>query len=912
MTSWHTQNITSVKESLDADLEKGLSQQTAERRQNEYGLNELIETGGKGPWRILLSQFAETMVIVLIVAAVVSYFVGDLKDALVILLIVILNAILGFTQEYRAEQAMAALKRMAAPIVKVRRDGQIKEIESRELVPGDVVLLETGDAIPADGRVIESVNLRVEEASLTGESHAVDKHIDELEGDDLPLGDRGNMVFSGTAVTYGRGQALIVETGMSTQLGQIAELIQSVGDEQTPLQRRMGELGKWLAIIAGVIVAVVFGLGLLRGEDPAEMFLTAIAMAVAAIPEGLPAVVTIALALGAQRMLRRRALIRKLPAVETLGSVTTICSDKTGTLTENRMTVTILDVMGETDTIEALLKEDIPVVNAELHAGNKSEIRSLGLLIKSAALVNDATLSQVDESPGDFRAIGDPTEGAIVVAAAQLGLWKQELDDRWPRVAEAPFTSERKRMTTIHQTNVGVEESDAPWRTSPYVAFTKGAPDGLLEISSQVWAGDNPVDLDDDMRQRILQANEKFAKDGQRVLGVAFRPLEDNIEKVDSEKLEQDLIFIGLLAMLDPPRQEVERAVATAKRAGIRPVMITGDHPLTAQRIAYDLGIASDGNDRVITGQELSAMNTQELENLVEEIPVFARVSPEHKLRIVEALQNKGHIVAMTGDGVNDAPALRKSDIGVAMGITGTDVSKEAADMVITDDNFATIVAAIEEGRTIYDNVRKFIKYTLTSNAGEILVMLFAPFIGLPLPLTALQILWINLVTDGLPGLALAVEAPEKNTMTRKPYSPGESIMGRGLGSAVLWVGLLMGAVSLGMGLWAFSIGLPDWRTMIFNTLTLSQMGNAMAIRSERESLFSQGIFSNKAMIGAVSLTFLLQLAVIYWGPLQSIFGTNPLTGFEFIVSLLASVVVFIGVEIEKWFRRRRDQQASA
>ncbi|HIE39042.1 MAG TPA: cation-translocating P-type ATPase, partial [Anaerolineae bacterium] len=785
-----------------------------------------------------------------------------------------------------------------------RRDGQVRQISARELVPGDVVLLEAGGLVPADGRLVECVNLRTQEAALTGESEPVEKHSDPFTKPDLPLGDRRNMVYMGTVVTYGRGLAVVTETGMRTELGHIADIIQTVEREPTPLQRRLEQLGRGLALAALAIVAVVFALGLLRGEDARLMFLTGISMAVAAVPEGLPAVVTIALALGAQRMLRRRALIRKLPAVETLGSVTVICSDKTGTLTENRMTVTVLDVMGETQRVETLLRQGVPVLDADLVAGERPPVRSLGLLVRAATLWNDATLVEADETGGEYQAIGDPTEGSLVVAAAQLGFLKSRLEQRWPRVAEVPFTSERKRMTTIHQSDISPQQSDAPWQDAPFVAFCKGAVDGMLEITTQVWSGDRAVPLTDELRRRILAANDRLAQDGQRVLGVAFRPLSELPATADEAEVEREMTFVGLVGMIDPPRPEVKEAVQTCKTAGIRPVMITGDHPLTAQHIARELGIAADG--RALTGQELARMSAEEMEEIVEEVEVYARVSPEHKLKIVQALQERGHIVAMTGDGVNDAPALKKADIGVAMGITGTDVSKETADMVLLDDNFATIVSAVEEGRTIYDNIRKFIKYTISSNVGEIWVMLLAPFLGMPLPLLPLQILWVNLVTDGLPGLALTVEPAERGTMRRPPHHPQESIFGRGIGRHILWGGLLMGLVSLGMGFWAWRAGRSDWQTMLFTTLTLSQMGNALAVRSSRDSLFQIGLLSNKALLGAVLLTFGLHMAVVYIPFLQDLFKTVALPPGDLLISLALSTVVFWGVELEKWLLRHR------
>ncbi len=906
MYDWYRITKDDILLKLKTNSEQGLSQIAAKRRLTEYGPNELIDRGMKSPWLIFWEQLTAVMVVILIVAAVISALIGDYKDAIAIMTIVVLNAILGFSQEYRAEKAMAALKKMAVPTVKVRRDGRVQEISARELVPGDIVLLEAGDMVPADARLLESINLRVQEAALTGESEPVEKTAAPLSGENLTLGDRINMVYMGTVVTYGRGEAVIVATGMQTELGNIAEMIQTVEREPTPLQRRLEQLGRGLAIASVGIVAVVFVLGLLRGEELRLMLLTAISMAVAAIPEGLPAVVTIALALGAQRMLKRQSLIRKLPAVETLGSVNIICSDKTGTLTENRMSVTTLDVLGETQTVDALLRHGVPVLDAELSSSERTPVRSLGLLIKSAALCNDALLERTQDNGDYYQALGDPTEGALIIAAAQLGMMKPNLENRWPRVAEIPFTSERKRMTTVHRANVLPDQTEAPWRELPFVAFGKGSVDGLLEISDTVWSGDQAVPLTDELRQRILAANDALAQDGQRVLGVVFRPLSTLPEKVEEAEIEQQATFVGLIGMIDPPRPEVKEAVQTCKAAGIRPIMITGDHPLTALNIARELGIIMH-DEHAVTGHELENLSEDELDALVDKVSVYARVAPEHKLKIVQALQNKGHIVAMTGDGVNDAPALKKADIGVAMGITGTDVSKEAADMVLLDDNFATIVAAVKEGRTIYDNIRKFIKYTMTSNSGEIWVMLLAPFLGMPLPLLPLQILWVNLVTDGLPGLALGVEPAERGTMRRAPYHPNENIFGRGMGWHILWVGLLMGLVSLGMGFWAWSTGQHDWQTMVFTTLTLSQMGHALSIRSGRDSFFRTGLLSNKALIGAVLLTFVLQLAVVYVPFMQGLFKTMALSPVNLAISLVLSTVVFWGVELEKWFLRQRE-----
>ncbi len=909
-TTWHTVETDAVITRLKADERAGITESDAQERLTRYGANELTEKKLKSPWSILWEQITNPLVMLLIFAAVISAFLGKADSMIAISAIVVLNAILGVVQEYRAEQAMAALKKMSAPLVRVRRAGRVYDLEARNLVPGDLVLLEAGSIIPADARVVESANLRVAEAALTGESQPVEKAPGVIQDSKVPLGDRSNMLYMGTSVTYGRGTALIVETGMNTELGRIAELIQSVESEKTPLQRRMDELGVVLIRAALVVMGVAVVVGLMAGDSLQEVLLNAVAIAVAVVPEGLPAVVTIALALGAQRMLRRNALIRKLPAVETLGSVTTICSDKTGTLTENKMTVTIVDVAGVRSKID-----EVAGLTGTINVSGVAT--SHAILLAGDALCNDASLEQVQ--PGEWKTVGDPTEGALLVAAANFGLVKPHVDRVFPRVGEVPFDSDRKRMTTIHtlEANVTLNDSESYLarllniETLDYIAFTKGAVDMMLDASTNVWFEGKVVPLTAEWRRRIEEAQNDLAQNGLRVLGMGFRHMTELPAVINSESIENDLTFVGMVGIIDPPRKEVRDAVQVAKEAGIRPVMITGDHPLTAFAIARELGIAKEG-DRVLTGHDLGKMSQSELENEVENVAVYARVSPEHKLNIVQALQTKGHITAMTGDGVNDAPALKKSDIGVAMGITGTAVSKEASDMVIVDDNFATIVSAVEEGRTIYDNVRRFIKYLLASNTGELIVLLTTQLIaGMTLPLTTLQILWMNLITDGIPALALGVERAEKGGMKRPPYAPNESLFGRGLGRHIVIVGALLGISGVALGYWAFSNniaaanGAPAWNTMVFMFLTIAQMGHALALRSHRESIFKIGISGNRLLIGAVITTIVLQLISIYTPFFNTLFNTNPLTLEQLLICLVLSTVVFWGVELEKLLMRR-------
>lgn len=901
---WYTQTPEQVIAKLNVDIAKGLSTSEVEKRQEQYGLNQIVERGTKSILVLLYEQIVEPLVLVLLAAAGISALLGKAEEFVAIMAIVILNALLGVFQERRAEEAIAALKKMSQPMIRVQRDGESQSVSANELVPGDILELEAGNIIPADARVLEAHNLRVQEASLTGESYPVDKTERTLYDPKLPLGDHINMLYMGTAVAYGRSQAIVVETGMKTQLGRIADMIQSVTGEKSPLQKRMSELGKVLFAVAFAVMALSFVVGILVGQEISLVLLDSVAIAVAVVPEGLPAVVTISLALGAQRMLQRRTLIRKLPAVETLGSVTIIASDKTGTLTENRMTVRVMDVVGETVETPATIQrvsehEPLP------------ENPSLVLLLLGTALANDSYL-QIESGKSDATptVIGDPTEGAMIVAANHYGLNRDEIREQFPRIAEVPFSSERKRMTTIHDVKSGKLKVLDKYEKQ-YVAFTKGAPDGLLNICKFVFMDNEIKPMSEEWLKRIEVSNNKLASQGLRVLGLAFKPLNHHDEISDPESVEQDLVFVGLVGMIDPPRPEVREAVATAKIAGIRPVMITGDHPMTALAIAQDIGIA-DENSLVVAGRELAEMSDEQLKLSVDKVAVYARVSPEHKLRIVQALRSNGHIVAMTGDGVNDAPALKQADIGVAMGITGTDVSKEASDMVVTDDNFATIVYAVEEGRAIYENVRRFIKYLLASNTGELFVLLITQLIaGMGIPLTTLQILWMNLTTDGIPALALGVEVGERNAMKRAPYAPNESILGRGLGRHILLIGGTLGLTALGLAVWAFNAdlkaanGAPAWNTMVFVLLTLAQMGHAFGLRSHTESVFTMNPLGNKVLLGALLGTSCLQLLAVYLPFFNNIFGTNPLTLSQLAICLVLATDVFIVVELEKFLVRR-------
>lgn len=881
-TPWHTMEVEQALKELKTGLEGGLSPEEAKSRLERYGPNQLPEKKKKTPFLLFLDQFKDFMIIILIAAAVISGIIGEPADTVAIIVIVILNAIIGFVQEYRAEKAMAALKKMAAPTATVIRGGVPLSIPAAQLVPGDLVTFEAGKVVPADIRLTEAAGLRAEEAALTGESAPVEKHTAGLPDKTLPIGDRKNMVYKGTIIACGRGAGVVVATGQETELGRIAAMLQEEADVKTPLQKRLANFGQKLAIGVLVICAVVFGLGLLRGEPPVLMFLTAVSLAVAAIPEALPAVVTISLALGAKKMVAQNALIRKLPAVETLGSVTYICSDKTGTLTYNKMTVEEIFVGGEL------------IRRSELKAGRLKEAGSLTGSPPPAIFFHAAALNNDVQPCAEGAPIGDPTEIALYSVAKDNGFDKTELEKKLPRVAEIPFDADRKCMTSFHR----LPSSEG----GGFVSFTKGGVDVLIEKSANALTAEGlkPVDA-----KRLFRANERMAANGLRVLAIAMKRWDELPEAISPANAETGLTFLGLAGMADPPRPEAAEAVSLCKTAGIIPVMITGDHPITAKAIAKRLGILEDDAKAIITGRELGRLPEAEFAKRVEDIRVYARVAPEQKLKIVKALQDRGQFVAVTGDGVNDAPALRRAEIGIAMGVTGTDVAKEAAHMILLDDNFATIVKAVKAGRRIFDNIRKFIKYTMTSNSGEIWTILLAPFFGLPIPLLPIHILWINLVTDGLPGLALAAEPAEKGVMKKPPRHPRESIFAHGLAAHILWVGLLMGFVSIFTQAWAIKTGHSTWQTMVFTVLCLSQLGHVLAIRAEKESLFTQGLLSNKPLLGAILLTFFLQMATIYVPFLNQVFKTAPLTAGELALTLALSCVVFFAVEAEKLVKRK-------
>jgi len=929
----YTESVDSIVGVLGTDLERGLKKQESQRRQSIYGPNRLAEAPGTPFWRLVLDQLTEFLVLLLLASALVSMLVGEFIDAAAIMAIVVINAILGVLQNWRAERSLQALKRMAAPNAIVIRDGHQETITSDQLVPGDLVVLGAGNHVPADLRLVETHNLRIQEASLTGESTPVGKNASAVLDANIPLGDRTNSAFMGTLVTYGRGQGIVTATGMYTQFGLIAEMLSAVTTEETPLQRRLGELGKVLGTAALAVCGIIFLVGAVRDTEISlmfaqgiatylrvyqreliELFMTAISLAIAAVPEGLPAVVTIVLALGMQRMVRRQALLRRLPAVETLGTATAICSDKTGTLTQNEMTVT--QVWADEQLYHVTGRGYAP--EGQFHLGEETidpaSIQALWCLLEGALLCNDARLERVEGEDGEttetWRMVGDPTEGALVVLAGKAGLWRKELEKAQPRVAEVPFDSSLKRMTTIHRmpTAHAGDPGDAPYR-----AFVKGAPDVLLKLCSRIENHGGVVPLTDDLRKRILDANDQMASQALRVLAIACRPVHDaNSDAIDGT-YERDLIFAGLTGMIDPPRSEVREAVRTSRGAGIKTVMITGDHQDTAVAIAKELDLLNAGH-LTLTGQDLDRLSDEEFAKVVDNVDVYARVSPEHKVRIVDGLRDSGHVVAMTGDGVNDAPALKRADIGIAMGITGTDVAKETADMILMDDNYASIVSAIEEGRTIYSNIRKFVYYLLSCNVAEILIIFLAMLSGLPLPLRTIHLLWLNLVTDGLPALALGLEAGEPNIMNRPPRPPHEPVINREMTWNTAVQGVVITAATLGafvLALRAYPDSLATAQTVAFVTLVVSELWRAYTSRSEHYPLLRLGLFSNRAMVWATLSSFLLLLGVVYLPALQPIFVTVPLSASAWLVILPLTILPAIAAELTKWVVSRQGQSPS-
>lgn len=898
MTSPHVRTVADVFSFLRSSP-GGLSAAEAASRFDTHGPNELQETISRPAWKMLLAQFVEPMILILVAAAILAFILGDLTEGIAILAIVILFGVLGFIQEYRAEKAMAALKQMSCPVVRVHRDGSLREIPARELVPGDLVLLEAGNIVPADLRLVEGINLGVMEAALTGESEAVKKQTEVLSDEKLPLGDRTNLAWMGTLIVHGRGAGVVVETGMRTELGKIAGLIQGIDEGRTPLQRKLAQVGKHLSIAGFAAAATVFAMGRLRGNPFGEMLLTAVSLLVAVVPEGLPAVITATLALGGRRMLKRHALIRKLPAVETLGAVTVICTDKTGTLTENRMTVTRLHT----------LHRDIVLAGADRKStvlATEGEPELFPLLL-AAALCNDAHL--VFEESGRLpNMIGDPTETALLMAAERFGIATQSLGDELPRFAEFPFDSGRKRMATLHRGDVG----DYPLpkaMEAPVLVAVKGSADGLITRATHILDQGRAVPLTDEARRKFHADNERMANDGIRVLGIAFRRFEvPPPAHAKPHDIESDLVFCGLVGMMDPPREAVRAAIASSHAAGIRTIMITGDHPLTASAIARNLRLAPGGEEpRVMTGTELTALSDAELEQVAASISVYARVSPEDKLRIVTALQKRGHIVAMTGDGVNDSPALKRAEIGVAMGLTGTDVAKESSNMVLLDDNFATIVAAIEEGRTIYDNLVRFIKYSFGGNLGKVLVMMLAPLAGIgAMALRPLHLLWLNLLTDGLMGLGLGLEVAETDVMSRPPRRPDAAILDRPTIVHVGWMGVFIAFASLLLaGTWYRAFGPQgEWQTVLFSAIGFAQIGQAWGLRALTGKPFRFG--RNPALVGLTLLTLVLQLGVIYIRPLADAFQLRALSAAGLSATAALGVLTFVIVHSERRLRRKQ------
>ncbi len=935
-TAWHSLNIEDTARQLGVDVSSGLAAEEAERRLADGGPNELPEPPPPSLLKRILDQLKSFVVLLLIAASIISALLGDIVEAAAIMAIVVLNAILGVVQEGKAEQALASLRRMAAPEARVLRGRRRLTVAARELVPGDVVLLEAGNNVPADLRLIEAVNLLVEEAALTGESVPVHKNAAAVHAADTGIGDRSNSAYMGTLVAHGRGQGLVVATGMATEIGRIAEMIASTKEEQTPLQRKLDELGRMLGIACLLICALVFVLAAVRDTDLGlivrpggglgaylvtfkealvEVFIVAVSLAIAAVPEGLAAIVTICLALGMREMVRRHALIRKLPAVETLGSATTICSDKTGTLTQNEMTVVRLWADGRSVEVTGQGYE----VEGEFREGGRplaaSDDPVMRVLLAGGALCSDAVLEAAADGR-QTRMVGDPTEGSLVVAAAKAGLLRPALESALPRVAEVPFDAERKRMSTIHEPRDAAAAAllaAAGGDGGRRVAVVKGAPDLVLALCSRELGPEGPRPLSEAGRQAILEANSAMAREALRVLAVAVRAVNDGAaDEPDAATIERDLVFVGLAGMIDPARAEVAPAIARARGAGIRTAMVTGDYADTARAIASQIGLLRPGAE-VITGAQIQQMSDEELAGHATRTDVFARVSPEHKVRIVEALRSQGEVVAMTGDGVNDAPALKRADIGVAMGITGTDVTKQTADMVLTDDNYVSIVSAVEQGRIIYSNIRKFVYFLLSCNVAEIAIIFLATLFGWPVPLAAIQLLWLNLLSDGAPALALGMEKGDPDIMEQPPRPPREPVINRSMISGILVQTVAITAVVLiayWQGLTRLS-GLEGTdrvvtaRTMAFATLVLSELARVYTCRSERFPLLRLGLFSNRWMQPAVGLSLVLMLLVIYVPFLQPVFNTVALSLREWGLIVPLLFVPSVVAELQKVATRR-------
>lgn len=893
MKKCYQQSIDEIVKYSKTDLKTGLSSAEVKKRLNEVGPNQLEEKKGRTPWDMFLGQFKNVLVLILLIAALVSFILGEVSDAIVIAIILILNATLGVAQEYKAEKSLAALKKLTTPNALVIRNRKQARIKATQLVPGDIVLLESGDHIPADLRLTMATNLKIQEAILTGESVPVEKKSDLIDKENVSLGDQNNLAFMGTAVISGRGRGIVSATGMKTEMGQIARMLEEQKQEETPLQKKLNQVGKKLGLIILIVVGFVVLLGSLRGIPFFDMFLVGISLAVAAVPEGLPAVVTIVLALGVQRMIKKHVIVRRLPAVETLGATTVICSDKTGTLTQNQMTVRKLVLPEKNIEVEGEGYQPVGKFYQTEQEIQPQIDPDLSLLLKGAVLCNNAELQKNNDSE-QWEIIGDPTEGALVVTAAKAGYAKKKLEEDYPRVNEFPFDSDRKRMSTLHQTPHGNQ-----------IIFVKGAPDQVLDFCEYYQKNGSTEEMGESIKNKVLSQNRELAQEALRVLAIAYKPVD--IKKIENpdrikeiEDAEKELTFLGLMAMIDPPRKEAIESVKTCLRAGIHPIMITGDYSLTAKAIAAELGIYRSG-DRLITGNDLEKMSQSELEEAVGNTTIFARVSPRHKRRIVSALQNNKQVVAMTGDGVNDAPALKESDIGIAMGIAGTDVTKEASDMILTDDNFASIVAAVEEGRKIYQNIKKFIHYLISCNLGEIIAISGAILIGLPSPLIPIQILWVNLVTDGLPALALGLDPTEEDIMRRPPRDPNAGIFSGKMGFNIFSQGIFIGFLAL----CAFYLGFAFYsldiaRTMAFATLSFSQLSQSLNSRSEKYSIFKIGLFTNLYLIIAILISGFLQFIVISMTSLQVFFKTVPLTLNQCWIIIILSLSPIIYVELLK------------